>query len=635
MCSLPVDSDWVLSASQLETFSSCQRKWAWEKIAGFKPGDTTSTALGGRVHKILEDYLNYGILPDQSSREGQIATQGLHLIPQPRTAGMTVEFEFRFQSPRGNMYTGRKDYIVRTPGAWPVVGDHKTTSDWKWCKDSDDLRTNIQAIIYAADELLRSQGAAVDLEWIYYPTKVKADARKVSLRMLAPEVEQGFQAIDDLADQIHQVRATIDADHILDLPPTLESCEKYGGCPHRFRCNFTPQGRLSAVMASQGKDDQSIMSNLPPLPQGSQDLMARLAAQAGQPTAAAPPSAPSPLDLLRARQPTAAAPPPAYQPPPSLPSAAAPPQVQQVYQPPPPPAYQPPPVAAPPPTGLPSMPGTYAGPGMVAPPPPSFTPAAAPPQTPALVPPGTPTAPPPPAGTWYTSQGINLYSCPCGLQVSDGILATSPHGPGKCPNCGTPAQHFPAALYAPQVNPPEQALPPPPNAAQSPGAAAPPPPPPAQAAPPGSPQGVEKPKRHRRTKAEMEAARAAEAAGQGPKLTQPDAGGQAAADRGVQACEGRPIGRLLIDTLPVGQACHTAEEAIFAPARAMVKQATGKDDYRQIDFGNGPGVFVSAVMSVLENGSWDTMYVDSRSADAMHAITVLAASSDETYRGMA
>ena len=85
----------------------------------------------------------------------------------------------------------------------------------------------------------------------------------------------------------------------------------------------------------------------------------------------------------------------------------------------------------------------------------------------------------------------------------------------------------------------------------------------------------------------------------------------------------------------MGQACHTAEVEIFATARALVKQAYGTDDYRQIDFGKGPGHFASAVQAILDNGSWDTVYVDSRSADAMHAVSILSANADEVYRGMA
>jgi hypothetical protein len=91
----------------------------------------------------------------------------------------------------------------------------------------------------------------------------------------------------------------------------------------------------------------------------------------------------------------------------------------------------------------------------------------------------------------------------------------------------------------------------------------------------------------------------------------------------------------LIDCLPIGQAAQNADTEIFALARALVNQANpGVDDYRQIDFGKGPGVFCSAVAHVLAEGSWETLYVDSRSADAMHAITLLTTRAAEVIRGL-
>lgn len=627
-----LDRNFILSASQLETFASCMRKWAWEKIGGFKPPQNASAGLGDRVHKLLEAYLKTGALPDQSTREGEIATAGLHLIPAPQAPGLTVEFEFNFSSPRGNLFTGRKDFIVRVPGYPTLVGDHKTTSDFKWAKDEEELRSNIQAVIYAADALLRDKGEAVDLRWVYYLTKGSPKAREVTTRLLVPDVAQAFEAVDNLADQLHTVRALTTPETILEVPPNLDSCQKFGGCPHQFRCNFSPQGRLAAVMASQDKERLILpMANLPQLPTTA-DLVSRLQGQAAAPPPpagtpqfqappppgfpgappppmAAPPQAPpqgmSPLDQLRARQAQAPMAPqapafqpqaaPAYQPPPALPPPA-PPQAPQGFAPPPPaaPQFQAPP--APPP--------------MAAPPQAPMAPPPAPPPVPA----GTPNAPPPPAGTWYQEQGINIYSCPCTLQVSYDTLGKNG---GKCPSCQTPAQHFPAWEVQSPINPQESALPPPPNAAQAPNMAPPPPAAPAPQAPQTTPAEAPKGRRGRPPGAKNKA-----------KGTEPAPINQSGS--------GKPIGRLLIDCLPVGgEGPESVDDQIFAVARAMVKQTCNVDDYRQLDFGKGPGVFSSAVQAVLAQGSWDTLYVDSRSADAMHVISILAANADEVIRGMA
>lgn len=45
------------SPSQIETFSSCQRKWAFGSMLGMRVPQTKGQALGDEVHKQLENYL--------------------------------------------------------------------------------------------------------------------------------------------------------------------------------------------------------------------------------------------------------------------------------------------------------------------------------------------------------------------------------------------------------------------------------------------------------------------------------------------------------------------------------------------------------------------------------------------------
>jgi len=46
-----------LSASQIQTFTECQRKWAWRVLDGVEEPPNKAAELGGQVHAELEKYL--------------------------------------------------------------------------------------------------------------------------------------------------------------------------------------------------------------------------------------------------------------------------------------------------------------------------------------------------------------------------------------------------------------------------------------------------------------------------------------------------------------------------------------------------------------------------------------------------
>lgn len=244
------------SASAIETFRMCQRKWAWAKIEKIAAPSNRFAALGTKVHGVLEAYLRHGVPPDLSTREGRIAAAGLEYLPIPGTADIEDEFRLTTDVAR---YLGYKDM-----GYWltdveidglhfdelRVVGDHKTTSDLKWAKTPDVLRTDVQAILYAADELIRRPIEHVGLDWIYYVTQEgKERARRVRLVVHREHVEQEFVKIEETAAEIGHVQRTVT--RALDLPPTVSACAAYGGCPFEDHCNISPMERLKATMAQE------------------------------------------------------------------------------------------------------------------------------------------------------------------------------------------------------------------------------------------------------------------------------------------------------------------------------------------------------------------------------------------------
>lgn len=253
----------TFSASKIETFLSCQRKWAWQYIAKEPRVQHASAALGSRTHTQLEHWLRDGRplqyakedgTPDESAH---IAQPGIEYLPAPRTPGIEIEDKFLFSSPRtGYLYTGFIDWRLPlwTPPKtnWeplPTVGDHKTTSGLKWAKSAKDLETDVQANLYAYHTMAHYKAPRVRLQWTYLQTKGPRRALPVFKELDSPHVVAMFGAIEEVASDIATtlIRVT-HRSQILELPPTIATCEAYGGCPFQGQCNLSPRERLKAVM---------------------------------------------------------------------------------------------------------------------------------------------------------------------------------------------------------------------------------------------------------------------------------------------------------------------------------------------------------------------------------------------------
>lgn len=238
----------ALSKSQLEAWKSCQRKFGWSYLEGFR-GTTDAAELGTRVHALLEQWLRHGVLPNGATVEGKIALAGIHHLPAPNTPGLLVEEEI-FTITQQAWYHGFADWIE--PGlSEPVIGDHKTTGDFKWALRPEDLKLDIQGNIYARAALKLYGTERAIGRWVYYRTKGAPKSLLVQSFFHRDEVEQVFaEIIDPLAAQIQKVR--LEQVRVLDLEPNLRACSDYGGCPYRSNCNIDAKGRFKAMVAHEG-----------------------------------------------------------------------------------------------------------------------------------------------------------------------------------------------------------------------------------------------------------------------------------------------------------------------------------------------------------------------------------------------
>lgn len=323
-----------LSASQIQTFTECQRKWAWRVLDGVEGPPNKAAELGGLVHAELEKYLSGGDV-DFTTEVGYIAASGLEHLPKPGTPGLLIEQEFHFEGPSGHTYLGYKD--LEEPG---TVTDHKTTGDLKWQKTADELRKDIQATLYAVDYFRKHpEEPHVGLKWVYYQTKNTRKSAVTHIRVNQPETWQRFLEIEQIAEQMHAVsQDKPDGTPVraLDLPPNVNHCSAYGGCPHQGRCNLSPfdkmrsyveQNKLTMLLKNKNGVSGATPSAASPAPAAPASLPLAFApggAFSGMPAPSAPVSGNALLTRMRAGgAPSAAAVapaavnPPEHQPPPA------------------------------------------------------------------------------------------------------------------------------------------------------------------------------------------------------------------------------------------------------------------------------------------------------------------------------
>jgi CRISPR/Cas system-associated exonuclease Cas4 (RecB family) len=286
-----------LSASQVQTFSDCPRKWAWRYVAGVEEPPSPAAELGRAVHAELEKYLRGGDI-DFTTEVGYIAVAGIEHLPKPGTVGLRIEEEFHFEGPSGHSYLGYKDLEV--PGVvhlaqLGVVYDHKTTSDLKWQKTEDDLKRDIQATLYAVDYFRNHPDESeVELRWVYYQTKNTKKSAITRLRVHQTDAWNRFLEIEQIAETM----STAAEKQPLDLPPNINHCSAYGGCPHQGRCNLSPFEKMRSHV-----EQNKLLLALQAKKNGAADApaVAALAAAAGGAAVPAAPLATAPPNALLAR----------------------------------------------------------------------------------------------------------------------------------------------------------------------------------------------------------------------------------------------------------------------------------------------------------------------------------------------
>jgi hypothetical protein len=266
-----------VSASQIQTYRLCKRKWGIGKIDGIREPGSKYTEFGTKLHKVAEDYLGEGIPPDPDDPIAKIALAGKRFWPEPKTS--EVEKYFKWED--GKLTVVGYIDVYRDDPASTLVLDHKSTGDFRWIKSPTTLQTDVQAMTYAYMGLLSRptwpNGPQVDLQWIYY-LRSRPQARKVQLRVLPEEQHAsatrdkgvrpehfGCVTPEHVSDQwqriyqdgIEMTQLRLSGEKGASLEPDFAGCSAFGGCFYREKqCKPKPIDYLRSAMTQQSIADQ-------------------------------------------------------------------------------------------------------------------------------------------------------------------------------------------------------------------------------------------------------------------------------------------------------------------------------------------------------------------------------------------
>lgn len=229
----------------------CLQKWHRRYVLGIKDEDSKSAAAGKKMHDELAFYETHPGAPVMLSA---VAMKGLAFVPDP---GLDLIVEQTLSSPKnpqlfadGIPVITKMDLVhdratnkgaqdvnetIDPPGTIEVI-------DWKWKGDGKKTEYQLQP-----EELIRTiqmsgYGVTVGNLWpdrervrlshVYFFAK-NGTARKVTKLHVIDDARRSWEYVDTLARTLRQVAREPNPDNVT---PNRFACDRYGGCPYRADC---------------------------------------------------------------------------------------------------------------------------------------------------------------------------------------------------------------------------------------------------------------------------------------------------------------------------------------------------------------------------------------------------------------
>ena len=224
-----------VSATQVKMFDRCNRKWWWAYVQKLRTPPSPAMALGTKVHKEIEDYLEGKGSPPEDS----IAKSAIPLLDE---ALSKFEEDILIEQPieipvedTGILFVGRAD-IVDLGGDIPKVIDIKTTSNIvKWGAKPHKLSQDVQMNVYAY-AVISSYAPSADMlevSHLYVQTRGPEKAKFVAVRLSKSHIEDMWEGV---MDSVHRMVEVSTEEFQNFIPANVHACQDFGGCPYMNHC---------------------------------------------------------------------------------------------------------------------------------------------------------------------------------------------------------------------------------------------------------------------------------------------------------------------------------------------------------------------------------------------------------------
>jgi hypothetical protein len=245
-----------LSVSQISTFDptqagGCERKWWFSKVKRLPAPETQAQADGTAMHSEIAHYVTTG-----EDVLGPLARAGKHFIPAPDPRlevetevsglcadGIPLQTKIDLVNPTG-FYLDSTGELRPDPEGTVEVLDWKSTSNLKYARRGIDLLQTIQMPGYAKALLPRGFTHA-RLSHVYFQKRGKKQALKSTALFSLAQINDRWQEIDLTVRRMKVVAQATEPDQVT---PNYDSCGAYGGCAYRDVC---PRVRTNAQILNE------------------------------------------------------------------------------------------------------------------------------------------------------------------------------------------------------------------------------------------------------------------------------------------------------------------------------------------------------------------------------------------------
>jgi len=297
------------SASQVDTYNTCNRKWWFNKILGIETPPHPSAVIGTEVHAQLEAYLEEKAPADSL---GPIARTALPFAPKPGTVYIEQSIETLGLVAGGLPALGYID-VLDLRSDPPQVLDWKTTSNFRYAKTEDELLRNVQMSVYAratlamCDRLDVPEPTNVRVTHVAMLTKAPHEARRTSALMPVRTIHENWSSIDRT---VLTMRETATCETPDKVTPTKSACSAYGGCPFLDRCRALEATRsiFAGLGSAQPNDNNDNNPESTTMSDAKTSLLARLGVKTKAQSAAATTATPAPVAAVPVPAPVPEAP---------------------------------------------------------------------------------------------------------------------------------------------------------------------------------------------------------------------------------------------------------------------------------------------------------------------------------------